>query len=325
MQSIPRGLKPQVLCGFGGTAKAVPFQNLIYATSSRAMRVYAASFRVVRSVPVWVLICLMVLAQTATPRCESQAPDSFRWIDFHAPKDQDVVVWVTRALDGQKWTAIREIGVQYDAALVITSFRANPQSAANEDVFTVWSVSLSDRSLTSILKGTNLRVVEWMLFVTGGLRELGVMYDDCNNCAATTFFTAFYYDLRGHTWAARWMRGGQGVPLWVSNATAEVTRTQVYAMMADPNGRETLGTWNHLDYGRQKPAEDFVYRYDLDQGERARADAVAGWTGCCGHEGTPLPCPGFRCGIEPRAGFLSLPGGEEAELGAQACDHASSQ
>ena len=34
VQSIPQGLKPQVLCGFGGTAKAVPFQNLICATSS---------------------------------------------------------------------------------------------------------------------------------------------------------------------------------------------------------------------------------------------------------------------------------------------------
>jgi hypothetical protein len=213
----------------------------------------------------WVLACLVVLALFTMPRCESQAPDSFRWIDFHSPKDQDVVVWVTRALDGQNWTAIREIGVQYDAALVITSFRANPQSAANDDVFSVWSVSLTDRSaVKSILKGANLRPVGWMLFTAGGLRELGAMYEDCNNCAATTFLTAFYYDLRDHTWGARWMRGGQGAPIWSSNTPPDVTRTQVYAVMADPNGRETLGTWNHLDYGKAKPAEDFVYRYDLD-------------------------------------------------------------
>ena len=34
------------------------------------------------------------------------------------------------------------------------------------------------------------------------------------------------------------------------------------------NGRAgwapVLGTWSHFDYGRQKPPEDFVYRYDLD-------------------------------------------------------------
>jgi hypothetical protein len=25
-----------------------------------------------------------------------------------------------------------------------------------------------------------------------------------------------------------------------------------------------VGTWNHFDYGKEKPPEDFVYRYDVD-------------------------------------------------------------
>ena len=208
--------------------------------------------------------CLIAIAFIASANSRAQAPDSFRWIDFHAPKDQDVVVWVTRALDGQNWSAIREIGVQYDAALVVTSYRANPQSAANDDVYSIWSVSINNRSLTPILKGSNLRIVDWMLFAVGGPREVGVLYEDCNNCAATTFFTSLYYDLRSHTWAARWMSGGNGVPVWTSSTHPEVTKTQVYAVFADPNGRETLGTWSHLDYGKQRPAEDFLYRYDLD-------------------------------------------------------------
>src|SRR6516165_7925477 len=104
--------------------------------------------------------CLIAIVFIASANSRAQAPDSFRWIDFHSPKDQDVVVWVTRALDGQNWTAIREIGVQYDAALVITSFRSNPQSAANDDTYSVWSVSLSDRLLKAVLKGSNLRSVE---------------------------------------------------------------------------------------------------------------------------------------------------------------------
>jgi hypothetical protein len=220
---------------------------------------------IMRGVQGWAVWLIAMALVIVAPRCESQAPDSFRWVDFHSPKDQDVVVWITRALDGQNWTAIREIGVQYDAALVITSQRSNPQSAANDDAFSVWSVSLTDRSnVRPIVKGANLRAVGWMLFAIGGRRELGVTYDDCYNCAATTFFTAFYYDLRDHMWAARWMRGGQGVPIWAANAAPDVTRTQLYAMMADPNGRETLGTWSHLDYGKQRPAEDFLYRYDVD-------------------------------------------------------------
>jgi hypothetical protein len=60
------------------------------------------------------------------------------------------------------------------------------------------------------------------------------------------------------------MRGGQGAPIWTASAPAGVAWTQIYAGLAEPNGRELVGTWNHFDYGKEKPAEDFVYRYDLD-------------------------------------------------------------
>jgi hypothetical protein len=208
-------------------------------------------------------IVFAVVLAAITPVCDAQAPDTFRWIDFHAQGDQDVVVWVTRALDGQKWSAIREIGVQYDAALVITTLRASPQATPNRDAFTIWSVSLSDRKLTHLVDGANLRLMDWLLLNVGQGRELGVLYDDCSDCQPTTYFTSLHYDLRQHTFAGRWMEGGKAVPVWTSNSPLGVTQTQVFAVMADGNGVETLGTWNHLDYGKQKPAEESVYRYDL--------------------------------------------------------------
>jgi hypothetical protein len=218
-----------------------------------------------RGIPRWAVPGLIVLVMAGIgSSCTAQAPDTFRWIDFHSQKDQDVVVWVTRALDNEKWTAIREIGVQYDAALVITTLRATPQAAPNRDTFSIWSVSLSDRKLTHIVDGANLRLMDWLLLNVGQGRELAALYDDCNDCQATTYFTAFHYDLRQHTFAARWMGGGKAVPVWASNAALGVTQTQVFAVMADENGREMLATWNHLDYGKEKPADDAVYRYDLD-------------------------------------------------------------
>ena len=207
----------------------------------------------------------------------AQAPDSFRWINFHTSDDQDVVVWVTRALDGQKWTAIREIGVQYDAALVITSFRASPQASPNHDTFSIWSVSLANRELTHIADGVNVRLTDWLLLDVGQGRELGALYDDCNDCQATTYFTALHYDLRQHKFAGRWMANGKAVPVWTTNTPLGVTQTQVYAVMADDNGRETLGTWNHLDHGGEKPAEDAVYRYDIDtQSDIERSQLLSG-------------------------------------------------
>jgi hypothetical protein len=193
-----------------------------------------------------------------------QAPDNFRWIDFHAQKDQDVVIWVTRALAVENWTAIREIAVEYDAALVVTTKRANPQTAATADTFSVWSVSLTDHTVTPLVSGVNLRWLDWMRFADGAPQELAVIYDNCHDCAANTYFTAFHYDVRVHQWSARWIRGGQGAPLRSANTPPGIQWTQVYAGIAEPNGREFIATWSHFDYDNKKPSNDVVFRYDLD-------------------------------------------------------------
>jgi hypothetical protein len=193
-----------------------------------------------------------------------QPPDTFRWMDFHSPKDQDNIVWVVRALAVEKWTCIREIGVKYDAALVVTTYRATPQSLPDDDTFSVWTVSLTSHTHAPLITGVNLRLLDWQRFADGVVQDLTALYDNCRDCAPDTFFTAFYYDANSHAWASRWMRGGQGVPVWNSNHPAGPEWTQVYALMAEPDGHSELFTWNHFDYGKQKPPLDYIYRYDRD-------------------------------------------------------------
>ncbi len=200
----------------------------------------------------------------ALPLIAQQSPDNFHWVDFHAQQDQGVVTWVTRSLEPERWTAIREIGVEYDAALVVTSLRKTPQTPPALDTFTVWSASLTDHSVKPIITGANLRILEWMLFAVGWPRDLGALYDDCNDCVASTFLTAFYYDQRQHAWSARWMRGTQGIPLSSASSPQGVTLSSAYAVLAEDNGHEIVGTWNHFDYAGQKPLEDYVYQYDVD-------------------------------------------------------------
>jgi|SRR5579863_371664 len=209
-------------------------------------------------------LSFFLIAAAMAPVSPAQAPENFRWIDFHSESDQDVVVWVNRALVTEKWSAIREIGVQYDAALVITAVRATPQSAPAADTFTVWSVNLTNHALTPLLKGVNLRLLDWMMFASGRPRELAALYDNCVDCEASTFFTAFHYDVEQHAWAARWMRGDHAAPIWSANAAAQVALTQVYSILAEPDGREFLVSWRHFDYGKLKPIDDFVYQYDVD-------------------------------------------------------------
>lgn len=207
------------------------------------------------------LLCALLFAATSLA---AQQLDTFHWTDFRSAKDQDVVAWVTRALAAENWTAIREIGVQYDAALVVTAQRAAAQANPADDSFSVWSVNLTNHALTPMLTGYNLRWLGFLTFTDGGAAEPAVLYDNCTACASDTYFTAFHYDIAQHIFTARWMRGGQGVPVGNANPPASLTWTQVYAGLAEPNGADYLATWIHLDYNSQKPPDDYVYCYDID-------------------------------------------------------------
>jgi hypothetical protein len=206
---------------------------------------------------------VLLASLLAAPLSAQQAPDAFRWIDFHSAKDQDVLTWVNRSLTVENWTSIREIGVEYDAALVVTTTRSNPQSLPASDLYTVWSLSLTTHSYVPLIKGVNLRLLDWMLFADGRSRELAALYDDCADCQPSTYFTAFHYDMEKHAWAARWMRGNQAILVWSANTPLGMALTQLYALLTQPNGVSQMCTWNHIDHGAQKP-EDIVVCYDLD-------------------------------------------------------------
>jgi hypothetical protein len=206
---------------------------------------------------------VLLAALIAAPLSAQPAPEAFRWIDFHSAKDQDVVTWVTRSLTVENWSAIREIGVEYDAALVVTTMRTSPQSLPASDLYTVWSLSLTNHSYVPLLKGVNLRFLDWMLFDDGHPRELAALYDDCTDCQASTYFTAFHYDMAQHAWAARWMRGNEAILVWSANMPQGIALTQLYALLTQPNGRSMMCTWNHIDHDKLKP-EEIVACYDLD-------------------------------------------------------------
>ena len=202
----------------------------------------------------------------AFPLHAQQTSSSIRWIDFHDPKDQNIVAWIERSLQVEKWTAIREIGVVYDAALVVTTERQGPQALPSSDSFTVWSASLTSHVVAPLLKGVNLRWFDWEHFADDAPPELTVLYDNCHECAASTFFTSFRYDLGHHQWVARWVRGGQGVLVWnaVPPTAPGVTWTQVYALMSGAENHAYLATWNHFEYGNKRQPSDTIFRYDVD-------------------------------------------------------------
>lgn len=206
-------------------------------------------------------------ANTADPpQAADSAPQAggFHWVDFHSPKDQSVVIWVTRSLAVEDWSAIREIGVKYDAALVVTTHRASPTSLPGSGAFNVWNVSLTSHQVTPVLKGVNLRWLAWVRLSRDAPLEPAVLYENCRQCAANTYFTTFHYRADTHQWTARWTKAGEGVAIWNTDHPAGMQWTQVYAVMTGENGVSQLVTWNHFDYGKDRPPEDSIFRYDVD-------------------------------------------------------------
>ncbi len=210
----------------------------------------------------WLVLGVLAIAFNCA-RAQSQT-DAFHWVNFHSDADQPVVIWVTRAMSTEKWTAIREIGVLYDAALVVTVDRSGPDASPATDTFSVWNVNLTNHAKTPLLKGVKLRWLGWMELREGAPRELAVLYDDCRDCAATTYFTTFHYDVAQHILVPRWLRGGQTAPVWTGTAPEGVKLTEVYAVLTEPSGLELMTAWSHYDYGKQKDPEDYLYRYDVD-------------------------------------------------------------
>jgi hypothetical protein len=213
---------------------------------------------------------MFVLLLTVSICGRAQSPaDAFHWVNFHDSKDAPMVQWVTESLRSEHWTEIREIGVQWDAALVVTSERKSPQGAPPADIYTVWNVSLSRHEGQPLLHASNPHILDWTNFTGSTLQapELGLVYDDCYACeTASTYFTTLYYNIQDHAWRARWIRGDQAAALWNAGKVDGVTKTQVYGLLVEPTGRQILGTWTHFDYGKVKPAEDFLFQYSVDPG-----------------------------------------------------------
>jgi hypothetical protein len=194
----------------------------------------------------------------------AQVLEGFNWADLHA--DTDTVATVTKALDGEKYSALREIAVVGDEALVITSTRQTPTAKPEQDHFTAYRLNLKDASdkPVALITGTNLRFRDWLRFGHEGDTELVATYDDCADCRATTFLTAFYIDEKTKKWKARWPRDVAGAPLFSATPGNPGETDQAYALMVGSDGRAVLATWSHFQQKKGVPGEDYLFEYDVD-------------------------------------------------------------
>ena len=201
--------------------------------------------------------------------------------------------------------------------------RPAPQSPANADTFTVWSVSLTSHVVAPLLKGVNLRWLEGCA-LHGRPLEPAILYDNCRDCSAQTYFTAFYYDLSHHMWAARWLRGSDAAPVWGASPPAGVSWTQVCTRWPIP----TDGNWwapGTTLLRKPKAARGLCLPLRSGPLERPGADSAADRTGRILHGAAAVRFHERRSGPDAWPGLVALPADRSAQFHAQAGDHSAGQ
>jgi hypothetical protein len=204
-------------------------------------------------------LALAVMLICASHSSFAQVIDGFAWVDMKA--DSKMVERVNYLLANKPYTALREIGVVGQQALVIATLRKDPTANPLNDSFTAYGVSLRDGSVEELLDGTNLKYFDWQKFYDYDTPELLATYDDCAQCKATTFLTAFYIDRKTKRWGARWRREIAGAPLY----SADPGKSYVYALFINVDQRVVLDTW--ASYPEQKKSSrggEYLFEYRID-------------------------------------------------------------
>jgi len=205
------------------------------------------------------LVLAFVLMSASCALCSAQVVDGFAWVNLKT--DTQTVAKIATFLANKPYTAIREIGVVNQQALVITTLRKDPTAEPGNDTFTAYGVSLKDGSVEELLDGTNLKYIDWQKFYDYDTSELLATYDDCAQCKATTFLTAFYIDRKTKRWGARWRREVAGAPLY----SADTSKSYVYALFINVDQRVVLDTW--AAYPEQKKSSrggEYLFEYRID-------------------------------------------------------------
>jgi hypothetical protein len=210
-------------------------------------------------------ILAVVFSLFVSATAQAQVIDGFAWVDLKT--DTQTVTKVTTFLANKPYTAIREIGIVNQQALVITTLRKDPTAQPGNDTFTAYGVSLKDGSVEELLDGTSLKYIDWQKFYDYDSPELLATYDDCSQCKATTFLTAFFIDRKTRRWGARWRRELAGAPLYssASGKSDGSTRNYVYALFINVDQRVVLDTW--VSYPEQKKSSrggEYLFEYRID-------------------------------------------------------------
>ncbi len=213
------------------------------------------------------LLCSTVLLLSQFGR--AQLPNGFSWVNIES--NRDTMARVRAALRDPSITAIREVGLRGNFALVMTASREVGAPTPDYDQWSIYNISLKTSTAQVLVFGNGVRLLDW--FGTSN-DELAITYYDCWECEATAVFTTIRFE-PGFGWRACWQSKSKDVRFPQPGVVVRMTDVgdpydddeldQIFAVVAQPAGGFAVGSWAHSRNTKTGNIEDDVERYSFDK------------------------------------------------------------
>jgi len=177
---------------------------------------------------------------------------------------------VRQALHDTPITAIREVGIEGDFALVMVTSREAGAPTPDYDQWYVYNLSLQTGNKQLLVFGYGVKLLDW---VGKSSDELAITYYDCWECEAATLFTTFHFT-NANGWRARWTNKTQAGKYPQPGAVALMTDVgdpyddndvdQVFAVVAQPGNGFAAGSWFHSRNTKTGKVDDDLELYSID-------------------------------------------------------------
>jgi hypothetical protein len=211
------------------------------------------------------VIFLLAISTFSAVRSVATTPEGFSWVDPQS--DKTTIAAVRHALKVSSYTSIRRVGVEGDAAIVMTTFRESGEEA---DHWSIYNVSLATDKARMLVSGYRVKVLDWIGLKTP---ELAIAYYDCWGCEAATLFTTIHFT-NGKGWRARWpnKRGNADNPQPgaivsygdVGEPYDDSDVDQLFAVVNQPDGGFAVGIWLHSRDAKTGKINGDVEKYSID-------------------------------------------------------------
>ncbi len=204
---------------------------------------------------------LLLLAVSA----HAQLPANFSWINIES--DQKVMPIVRSALHDANLKAISKVGIETGYALVITQTHDDGVDNPDNDLWKIYSVSMSTGKASLLVAGYGVKILTWL---SPTRDELAITYDECWGCEPATLFTTFRL-VKDRGWQARWLQEKAdpnepqpgAVLIYPEEGGESPQDAQIYAIVKQPNDNFAVGNWMHSRNEKGK-FDDQLIRYSID-------------------------------------------------------------